>query len=242
VCEQHKHGSVGAGAGNRPGYPTARRASRSGARNRRAASVHRPAIGQCTAPASVQEQQPSSRYSYPCRASATSGASVVVQSDSGAGVTRPRRSSCATSCRRPPRRALRPPTADDRAGLRRRQVQPPRRPVLTSRPSRRPRRMAADHRHRQPAQALAAHQRPRRRPDGRPRTRFARSRGSALHDERRSPPTLTQQPAWVDHAAWGAVAGTAFACAAPGAPRCAAGPRAADLGLAPGLSALLVLP
>lgn len=22
VCEQHKHGSVGAGAGNRPGYPT----------------------------------------------------------------------------------------------------------------------------------------------------------------------------------------------------------------------------
>jgi len=23
VCEQHKHGSVGAGAGNRPGYPTA---------------------------------------------------------------------------------------------------------------------------------------------------------------------------------------------------------------------------
>ena len=25
VCEQHKHGSVGAGAGNRPGYPTERR-------------------------------------------------------------------------------------------------------------------------------------------------------------------------------------------------------------------------
>ncbi len=24
VCEQHKHGSVGAGAGNRPGYPTGR--------------------------------------------------------------------------------------------------------------------------------------------------------------------------------------------------------------------------
>ena len=23
VCEQHKHGSVGAGAGNRPGYPSA---------------------------------------------------------------------------------------------------------------------------------------------------------------------------------------------------------------------------
>lgn len=22
MCEQHKHGSVGAGAGNRPGYPT----------------------------------------------------------------------------------------------------------------------------------------------------------------------------------------------------------------------------
>jgi len=22
VCEQHKHGSVGAGAGNRPGYPS----------------------------------------------------------------------------------------------------------------------------------------------------------------------------------------------------------------------------
>jgi hypothetical protein len=40
----------------------------------------------------------------------------------------------------------------------------------------------------------------------------------------------------------GAVAGTAFACAAPGGPLCAAGPPAADLGLAPGLSALLVLP
>src|SRR5579863_6408103 len=26
VCEQHKHGSVGAGAGNRPGYPTAEQA------------------------------------------------------------------------------------------------------------------------------------------------------------------------------------------------------------------------
>ena len=24
MCEQHKHGSVGAGAGNRPGYPTGR--------------------------------------------------------------------------------------------------------------------------------------------------------------------------------------------------------------------------
>ena len=40
----------------------------------------------------------------------------------------------------------------------------------------------------------------------------------------------------------GAVADTAFACAALGGPRWAAGPAAADLGLAPGLSALLVLP
>jgi hypothetical protein len=70
----------------------------------------------------------------------------------------------------------------------------------------------------------------------------ARGHGSHVPAEARSttndaPPTLTQQPAWVDPAAWGAVAGTAFACAAPGGPRCAA-----DLGLAPGLSALLVLP
>jgi hypothetical protein len=28
VCEQHKHGSVGAGAGNRPGYPTGGASSR----------------------------------------------------------------------------------------------------------------------------------------------------------------------------------------------------------------------
>ena len=59
------------------------------------------------------------------------------------------------------RRALPPAPADDRAGLRRHQVQPPRRPLLTPRPSRRPLGMATDHRHRQPPQALAAQHRAR---------------------------------------------------------------------------------
>ena len=46
---------------------------------------------------------------------------------------------------------------DDRAGLRRHQVQPPRRSLLTPRPRRRPVGMAAHQRRPQPPQALAAH-------------------------------------------------------------------------------------
>src|SRR4051794_32060091 len=49
---------------------------------------------------------------------------------------------------------------DDRTDLRRHQVQPPHRPLLTPRQARRPLRMAPDQRRPQPAQALAAHQRP----------------------------------------------------------------------------------
>ena len=48
------------------------------------------------------------------------------------------------------RRALRQAPGDDRAGLRRHQVQPRRRPLPTPRPRRRPLGMAADHRHPQP--------------------------------------------------------------------------------------------
>lgn len=41
VCEQHKHGSVGAGAGNRPGYPTVK----PGAGDARASAGHPPLPG-----------------------------------------------------------------------------------------------------------------------------------------------------------------------------------------------------
>ena len=55
------------------------------------------------------------------------------------------------------RRALRQAPGDDRAGLRRHQVQPPHRPLLTPRPRRRTLGMAAHQRRPQPAQALATH-------------------------------------------------------------------------------------
>ena len=58
------------------------------------------------------------------------------------------------------RRALRQTPDDDRADLRRHQVQPPHRPLPTPRQGRRPIRMAPDQRRPQPAQALAAHHRP----------------------------------------------------------------------------------
>ena len=69
--------------------------------------------------------------------------------------------SCASPLNRSRRRALRTAQADDRAGLWRHQVQPRHRPLLQTRQGRRPRGMAADHRHPQPPQALAAHHRPR---------------------------------------------------------------------------------
>jgi hypothetical protein len=62
----------------------------------------------------------------------------------------------ATRSRDAHRRTALPQThRDDRAGLRRHQVQPQDRPLPTPRQSRLPLRMAADHRHPQPAQALA---------------------------------------------------------------------------------------
>jgi len=62
----------------------------------------------------------------------------------------------------------------DRAGLRRHEVQPPLRPLPTPRQIRRPLGMAADHRHTQPAETLAAH------PD--PDARLSRRPGPAADD------------------------------------------------------------
>ena len=58
---------------------------------------------------------------------------------------------------RPGRRALRQTPGHDRAGLRRHQVQPRHRPLLTPRPRRSTLGMAAHQRRSQPAQALATH-------------------------------------------------------------------------------------
>jgi hypothetical protein len=68
------------------------------------------------------------------------------------------------ACSPPHRRRALPQTRrDDRAGLRRHQVQPQDRPLPTTRQSRLPLGLAADHRHPQPAQALARdHTGPRR--------------------------------------------------------------------------------
>jgi len=96
-------------------------------------------------------------------------------------------------------RALRQTPDDDRTDLRRHQVQPPHRSFLTPRQGRRQIRMAPDQRRPQPAQALAAHQRP-----GSGLSRPPRRAHSASPS---SPPTpsvfagtpplrLTQQPPW----------------------------------------------
>ena len=88
---------------------------------------------------------------------------------------------------------------DDRAGLRRHQVQPPHRPLLTPRQVRRTVGMAADHRRPQPAQALAAHHGADARLSarGRPRpTRTGRLTPTRILRGNTASPPFTQQPPW----------------------------------------------
>jgi hypothetical protein len=95
------------------------------------------------------------------------------------------------------RRALRQAPGDDRAGLRRHQVQPPHRPLLTPRPSGHAVGMASHECRPQPAQALAEHHGAPASPERPPHTLFTASSETAQTLPRsRSPPAFTQQPPW----------------------------------------------